>query len=100
MKARVEINPPLLVIRDRGNAYVLRKKIEGIHWDEAVEQLQSNAALKGLNREMKLDRLVLATARKAHEFTGEKLGQKQEEIHDLVTCFVCYFSHFFGGLRK
>ncbi|MFH1092034.1 MAG: GNAT family N-acetyltransferase [Pseudomonadota bacterium] len=39
--ARLLVNPPLLTIRDRGNAYVLRRKIEGVHWEEALEQLQS-----------------------------------------------------------
>lgn len=36
----VDINPPLLILTDGGNVYIMRKKVEGIHWDEALEQLQ------------------------------------------------------------
>ncbi len=56
--ALLQTNPPLLVIRDRGNGYVLRKKVEGIHWEEAVEQLQTLPELKELNREMRIDKKI------------------------------------------
>lgn len=54
-QAQVKINSPLLWIHDRGNGYILRKKIEGIHWEEAVNQLKQNPDLRFLNQHLLLD---------------------------------------------
>ncbi len=59
--AQLRINPILLIIGDRGNGYVLRRKIDAIHWEEAIEQLQSNRNLKTLNQTARLDRIILST---------------------------------------
>ena len=56
--SRLRYNPPVLIIRDSGNAYVLRRKLQGIHWEEAIEQLQGAPRLQALNRSMSLDRIV------------------------------------------
>ncbi|MCP4669063.1 MAG: MBL fold metallo-hydrolase, partial [Deltaproteobacteria bacterium] len=72
--ALLQANPPLLAIGDRGNAYVLRRKIEGIHWEEAVEQLQSAPHLKAINRAIGIDKMVLATVRKANDMIAHELG--------------------------
>ncbi len=87
--AALGVNPPLLVIRDRGNGYVLRRKVEGIHWEEAVEQLQTCAALKSLNASTKLDRLVLATVRKAQDWLKARTS-KEEDLLDDFTYFVSW----------
>ena len=63
--ALLRFNAPLLIVRDSGNAYVLRRKVEGIHWEEAVEQLQTNSSLKALNQSMKVDKRVKSTIAKA-----------------------------------
>lgn len=88
--AQLKINPPLLSIRDRGNAYVLRRKIGGIHWEEALEQLQSSPLLKGVNASIKVDRLITASVRQAHEKAAQSLNLEEETIRDMLTCFVSW----------
>ena len=88
--ASLKMNPVLLVIRDRGNAYVLRRKIGAIHWEEAIEQLQDHPRLKGLNATLHLDTLLLTTVRMAHEAIADQLGLEKETIHDQLTTFVSW----------
>ncbi|MBC8461983.1 MAG: hypothetical protein H8D67_28770 [Deltaproteobacteria bacterium] len=88
--ARLRINPPLLVIRDRGNAYVLRRKIDGIHWEEAMDQLQSSPRLKSMNVSINCDRVILGTVREAKEMIGEALGTGEGPFLDLLTFFVSW----------
>ena len=88
--AQLRTNPPLLVIRDRGNAYVLRRKISGIHWEEAVEQLQSSLSLKKVNKAVEIDRMVLITVREANEMIAKQLDGGVEALLDLLTCFVSW----------
>lgn len=83
-------NPPMLVIRDRGNCYVLRKKVEGIHWEEAVEQLQTLPELKELNRTIGIDRKIQATVRKAQDWLKTKLTPEEEDLLELFTIFVSW----------
>jgi GNAT superfamily N-acetyltransferase len=59
--SRLLINPPLLWIQERGNGYILRKKIQGIHGEEALSQLRSQEALKDLNRQLRVDRIIART---------------------------------------
>jgi GNAT superfamily N-acetyltransferase len=86
--AEIKVNLSLLVIRDRGNAYVLRRKMGGVHWEEAVEQLQSAPSLKNMNASMTVDRLIFGTVRKANELISARLGMKEETVGDLLTYFV------------
>jgi hypothetical protein len=86
--ALLKTNPVLLVIRDRGNAYVLRRKISAIHWEEAVEQVQTDPRLKSLNSDMQMDQLLLATVRMAGEMIEDRLGLEKGTIQDQLTPFV------------
>jgi hypothetical protein len=88
--ALLRVNPPLLAIQDRGNAYVLRRKVRGIHWEEAIEQLQSDSHLRRMNTSMKIDRLILQTVRSANEMISGKLGLRGEVVSELLTCFVSW----------
>jgi len=88
--ARLTANPSLLVIQDRGNAYVLRHKINGIHWEEAVEQLQSSPHLKDTNTSIKLDKVICDTVRKAKEVIAAQLGMGDETLSDILACFVSW----------
>jgi hypothetical protein len=88
--AQLKVNPPLLVIRDRGNAYVLRRKVQGIHWEEATEQLQSSPALKKMNEAMRFDQVVFGTVRKAKEFIEEYMDESEQGLLDQLTCFVAW----------
>ena len=87
---RRETNPALLILQDRGNAYVLRRKIEAIHWEEALEQLQSHPCLEGLNRTLKMDGMILHTVRKAAETITDKLGLEKGMILDTLSPFVSW----------
>jgi GNAT superfamily N-acetyltransferase len=88
--AQLRINPPLLTIEDRGNAYVLRRKVDGIHWEEAIEQIQSAPHLKSMNEIMKIDRVILGAVRMAQQAISETLGLKEETLTDSLTCFVSW----------
>ena len=88
--APLKTNPVLLVIRDRGNAYVLRRKISAIHWEEAVDQLQTHPRLKALNATLRADDLYRTAVRMANEAIADRLGLKKETIHDQLTTFVSW----------
>lgn len=88
--ARLTANPSLLVIQDRGNAYVLRHKISGIHWEEALEQLQSYPHLKDINTSIRLDRVIRNTVRKAKEIIADRFGSGEETLLDNMACFVSW----------
>lgn len=88
--AALALNPPLLVIKDRGNAYVLRRKIAGIHWEEAVEQLQTCPSLIDLNASMKIDKLVQSTVRKTQDWVKARTPKEQETLVDNFTYFVSW----------
>jgi len=88
--AQIRLNPPLLTIRDRGNAYILRRKIDGIHWEEAVEQLKTVPMLSKVNESTKCDRIIFATVSKANEIIAEQLDVPECEILDSLTCFVSW----------
>jgi hypothetical protein len=85
---KLSVNPSLVTIQDRGNAYVLRRKVSGIHWEEAMEELQSKPVLMTMNESMKIDRVILSTVRKVNRLISEKLGLREEAIADSLTCFV------------
>jgi hypothetical protein len=86
--AELKVNPPLLTVQDRGNVYILRRKLNGIHWEEAMDQLQTIPHLKNMNGSMKIDRVVLGTVSKTNQMISEKLGLREETVADSLTCFV------------
>ncbi|UCF83515.1 MAG: hypothetical protein JSV50_20490 [Desulfobacteraceae bacterium] len=89
--AQLRVNPPLLAIRDRGNAYVLRQKVSGIHWEEAIEQLQGSPHLRSLNASLKTDRMVFNTVKKANEIVTKLLSVIGEEtLVSLLTYFISW----------
>ena len=88
--ASLRVNPPLLTIRDRGNAYVLRRKIGGIHWEEAVEQIHSSPRLKDLDNSLKLHRMILGTVREANRAVSKQVKVEGTEPEGLLACFVSW----------
>jgi len=88
--ACLNVNPPILTIRDRGNAYVLRRKVSGIHWEEAMEQVQSSPCLKALDASLKLHRMVAGTVWEAMGTIARELNLDKSEIHDRLACFVSW----------
>ena len=86
--AQLRINPALVTIQDRGNTYVLRRKVGGVHWEEAMEELQSAPALMKMNESLKIDRVIAGTVGKANRMISEKLGLREETVADSLTPFV------------
>jgi glyoxylase-like metal-dependent hydrolase (beta-lactamase superfamily II) len=88
--AQLKANPISLIIRDRGNGYVLWQKMDAIHWEEAIEQLQSNPSLKSVNDAVKLDRIILETVKTAATAVSNALNVERETIIDQLTPFVSW----------
>jgi glyoxylase-like metal-dependent hydrolase (beta-lactamase superfamily II) len=88
--AQLKTNPILLIIRDRGNGYVLRQKIDAIHWEEAIEQLQSNPNLTSINEAVKLDRIIMETVKDTATTIAERLDVERETVIDQLTPFVSW----------
>ncbi len=88
--AHLKTNPILLIIGDRGNGYVLRRKIDAIHWEEAIEQLQSNDSLKSVNEAIKLDRIILETVKATATTVSRQLGVEREMVVEQLTPFVSW----------
>jgi len=82
---RVHVNPPLAVVQDRGNLYVLRKKVDGIHSEEALDQLRTYPYLKTMNREVGIDRTIVATMNEINKGLMKVFGSRhQNEIENLA----------------
>jgi len=88
--AQLKANPISLIIRDRGNGYVLWQKMDAIHWEEAIEQLQSNPSLKSVNDAVKLDRIILETVKTAATAVSNELHVERETVIDQLTPFVSW----------
>jgi len=88
--ALLKINPILMVIRDRGNGYILWRKLEGIHWDEAVEQTQTQPHLKVINASVGIDRIIQATVCEGIDLLQSKLKDGDESLLDRFTWFVSW----------
>ena len=88
--ASLRSNPPLGAVVNKGNAYVLRAKVPGIHWDEAVDQLLSADGLKPMNAQLNLDRLIRSTAGAAYDAAADKLGLDRNGLRDRLAVFVSW----------
>ncbi len=87
-KARAKVNPILLIIRDRGNTYILRRKLAGIHSQEALDQLRTVPYLRDLNQAVGLDRSVRSTIKEVEDALRKGLPAGfRHEINE-ITYFV------------
>lgn len=84
------INPPLLVIKDRATAYVLRKKIKAIHWDEAIEQLRISNSLKFLNSQLNIERIINITVNNLTQNLSSILEMDEATVTDIFTFFISW----------
>jgi hypothetical protein len=85
--ALVNVNPILLIIRDRGNTYILRRKVAGIHSQEALDQLKSVQRLIALNSAVPVDRAIVSTIKEIRDVLHKRFTGLKQEIDDL-TVFV------------
>ena len=88
--AWLKTNSPLLVINDNVNTYVLRRKVSGVHWEEAVEQLQVDPKLKDFNTSMGIDRMIISTLRESHKLIEKQFDLDGQALNDFLTCFVSW----------
>ena len=83
--AILRINLPLLIFRDRGNIYVLRRKVGGIHSQEALDQLRMCSRLKEMNRAAGIDRTMLRTITEIREWLKTRFKSRyRHEIEDMT----------------
>jgi len=83
--AAIQINPPLVILQDRGNVYILRRKVEGIHSQEALDQLRTSPYLKDMNRVVGIDRAVALTINEIKECLVKRFDfDLHEDIEDLA----------------
>jgi GNAT superfamily N-acetyltransferase len=84
----VRINPPLVILQDRGNVYILRRKVEGIHSEEGLDQLRTSAYLKEMNRAMGIDRMVITMINEIKAWMRKVCDPSlHEEVED-ITFFI------------
>jgi GNAT superfamily N-acetyltransferase len=83
--ATIRTNPPIAILSDKGNVYILRRKVEGIHSDEALDQLRTSSYLKEMNRAAGIDRAVIVTINEIREWLVKEFDSSlREEIEDLT----------------
>jgi len=83
--AAIHINPPLLIFRDRGNIYALRKKVGGIHSQEALDQLRTSPYLKEMNRTVRIDHTIITTINEIKNWLRKELNPGlRQEIEELT----------------
>jgi GNAT superfamily N-acetyltransferase len=83
--ATLRVNPPLAIIQDRGNLYILRKKVDGIHSEEALDQLRTSPSLKTMNKEVGIDRTIVVTINEINKGLMKGFGSNhQNEIENLA----------------
>lgn len=81
----VRINQLLLIFRDKGNIYVLRKKVEAIHLQEALDQLRTVPYLIELNSRTKIDMAMIDVINDFRDWVKRKFySGKGEEMIDLT----------------
>jgi len=82
------VNPILLIVRDRGNTYVLRRKLGGVHSQEALDQLMTMPHLKELNRAVGIDTALTSTIKDARDFLRKEFASSFRREIDELTYFV------------
>ena len=90
----VQTNLPLLIIQHGSAGYVLRKKIAGIHWEEAIGLLQSSPTLKQMNKQVDLERIILSTIQKIDESITGVIKDKGGLSIESPTYFVSWDMEF------
>ncbi len=83
--ATLETNPPVALVEHRGNLYVLRRKVEGIHLEEALDQLRGARHLREMNRALGMDRTLLGIIREMKTWLASRTDPAhREELEELV----------------
>ena len=86
--ASIQINPSLAVFRDKGNIYILRRKLEGIHLEEALDQLRTSSHLKEMNRAGGIEQIIIQTIKEIKKELMKRFGSSFFEEIEELTFFV------------
>jgi hypothetical protein len=82
---KIRVTPVVLVIRDRGNIYALRRKVDGVHLEEALDQLKSIPELRALNDAVGVSRCILKVVKDTEASLKKKYHSRfKREIEDLA----------------
>ena len=90
------VNPPLAIFRDRGNPYILRQKVGGIHLEEALDQLRTSPPLKEMNQTIGIDRVLILTVNEVNKWLLQTLGPRVRRAIEDLTFFVSWISKRIG----
>jgi GNAT superfamily N-acetyltransferase len=83
--AAVRANPPVLILRDRGNVYALRRKLEGVHSQEALDQLRTARSLREMNRALRIDAAQIRTIDEIRNSLAREFNSLwRQEVEDLT----------------
>jgi len=81
----IRVNPIILVIRDRGNVYALRRQVQGVHAQEALDQLKSILHLRTLNSTVGIDRCILNVIKNTEDWLKKRFHSRfKREIEELA----------------
>ena len=86
--AKVLVNQIILIIRDKGNVYAMRRQMEGIHSQEALDQLKSVPYLKALNESIGINRCITKTIKDTEAYLKKKFHARFRSDLDDLTYFV------------
>ena len=84
-RAAVQVNPPLATFTDRGNLFIMRRRVEGIHLQEALDHLRTSKSLAGINRAARIDRAIVRTVKASKDWLLANFDAGfREEIGELT----------------
>lgn len=86
--AELRVNPPVAFLSHKGNLYILRRKVQGIHLEEALDQLRGAPHLMEMNRMAGIDRALLAVSRSVREWLGRTVPAPARSEVDELAIFV------------
>jgi GNAT superfamily N-acetyltransferase len=87
-QAQIRTNAPLLWIQNRGNGYILRAKLKGIHWEEAVFQLKQNPDHRFINQQLYLDQRVTKLINEVQSWIISQFKMPQQEVLQDLAFFI------------
>lgn len=83
--ANILANQIILIIRDKGNVYALRRQVEGVHAQEAMDQLKTVPYLKTLNDSIGINRCIIKTINDTTAYLKKTFHSRfKNEIEDLT----------------
>ena len=81
----IRVNPIILVIRDRGNVYALRRQVQGVHSQEALDQLKTIPHLRNLNSAVGVTRCIQNIIKETEKSLKKRFhSQFKREIEELA----------------